>query len=166
MPCLDGGSACTVTFTLMVMSRALPCVQPPKRSALALCDRVVDEQAASVGDRRLDMKGWKIACVLALLPLVIGGCEGVGPLRLAEQQDHAGLVSYYAREAQTLRQKAQEWEFMAEFYGMHPESYTKIDPAQHEAHCRAIAQSYRKAAEEAEALARLHRNRLPEPRRD
>ncbi len=101
-----------------------------------------------------------------VLYLGLAGCAGTAPQRLIEQQDHAALVSYYLKEAQTLRQKAQEWEFMAEFYGLHPESYTKVEPAQHEAHCRAIAQSYRKAAKEAEALARMHRQRLPEPGRD
>ncbi len=104
--------------------------------------------------------------LLSLVILALIGCAEVTPQRLLEQQDHAGLVTYYTREAQALRQKAQEWEFLAEFYGMHPESYTNVEPAQHEAHCRAIAQSYRKAAGEAEALARVHRARLPEPSRD
>ena len=104
--------------------------------------------------------------LLSLVFLALIGCAAVTPHRLLERQDHAALVSYYLKEAQTLRQKAQEWEFMAEFYGLHPASYTNVEPAQHEAHCRAIAQSYRKAAVEAEALARAHRNRLPEPSRD
>ncbi len=103
---------------------------------------------------------------LMLLPLVMIGCRGGNPQHLIEEADHVGLVSYYMQEAQSLRLKAQEWEFMAEFYEQHPASYTKVDPAKHATHCRTIAESYRKAAIEAEALAREHRQRLPEPRRD
>jgi len=112
------------------------------------------------------MRNSRFVYFLMLLPLVMIGCRGGTPQHLIEEADHAGLVSYYTQEAQTLRQKAQEWEFMAEFYEQHPASYAKANPAQHAAHCRAITESYRKAAGEAEALAREHRERLPEPKRD
>ncbi len=116
--------------------------------------------------REAGMLKSKSMCFVVSILLLMMGCTGITPQRLIEQQDHAALVGYYTKEAQALRQKAQEWEFMAEFYGLHPESYTNVAPARHEAHCRSIAESYRKAADEAEALARKHRDRLPEPRRD
>jgi len=49
---------------------------------------------------------------------------------------------------------------MAEFYEKHPEPNAK-DPAQHAAHCRTIAQNYKKAADEAEVLAQEHRAMRP-----
>ncbi len=50
---------------------------------------------------------------------------------------------------------------MAEFYEKHPEPDAKADAVQHAAHCRAIAQSYVKAADEADALAQEHRAMRP-----
>lgn len=47
------------------------------------------------------------------------------------------------------------------YYERHPEPDAKVDTAQHAAQCRAIAQNYQKAADEAEALARELRAMLP-----
>jgi hypothetical protein len=43
------GAACPVTFTIMVMSQALPCVQLPKRPVVAFQDRDPDEQTPPMG---------------------------------------------------------------------------------------------------------------------
>ncbi|MDP3090953.1 MAG: hypothetical protein Q8N04_09760 [Nitrospira sp.] len=92
------------------------------------------------------------------LSLAIGlqGCAGPGALHLIPSSE-AGLASYYERQAQDLRQMAKDWEFMAEFYEKHPELAPRGEAARHVAHCRAIADSYRKAADEAEALGIAHR---------
>ncbi len=84
---------------------------------------------------------------------------------LISKSDHEGLANYYVQQAQELKEKAKHWEFTAEFYEKHADPKAKADSAQHAAHCRAIAQSYRKAAEEAEALIGEHRAMRPSLRR-
>lgn len=83
------------------------------------------------------------------------------PQQMISSHDHPRLANYYADQAQELREKAKQWEFTAEFYEKHPEPDTKADTAQHAAHCRTIAQNYRKAADEADALATEHRAMRP-----
>lgn len=110
----------------------------------------------------------KVRWVLALMvigPLVgMSGCAemaGTSPQRMIGQSDHVGLANYYAQQAQDLKEKAKHWEFMAEFYEQHPEPQLKDDAAKHAAHCRTIAQNYKKAADEAEVLAQEHRAMRP-----
>ncbi len=95
------------------------------------------------------------------LMLVAQGCAETSAQRMINQNDHAGLANYYAQQAQELRAKANQWEFTAEYYEKHSEPHGKTEPAQHAAHCRAIAQSYLKAADEADELAREHRAMRP-----
>lgn len=76
--------------------------------------------------------------------------------RLLDRQDHAGLANYYAQQAQEFKQKARDWESLAEFYEIHPKKYDAVQAAEHAARCRAIAESYRKAAMEAEAMGAEH----------
>jgi hypothetical protein len=75
---------------------------------------------------------------------------------MISKSDHEGLANYYAQQAQELKEKAKHWEFTAEFYEKHSDPNAKTDSAQHAAHCRTIAQNYKKAAEEAGALASEH----------
>lgn len=94
------------------------------------------------------------------LAVMVQACTTTSPQRLIDRHDHAALANYYSQEAQQFREKAKDWEFMAEFYEKHPEPDPQVS-AQHAAHCRAVAQSYRKAADEAEALATEHRRQRP-----
>jgi hypothetical protein len=57
---------------------------------------------------------------------------------------HEGLANYYSKQAQELREKAKNWEFMAESYEKHTDLHAKTEPKQHAAHCRAIAQNFLK----------------------
>lgn len=95
------------------------------------------------------------------LLLVLYGCAETSTQRMINANDHNGLAEYYTQQAQELREKAKQWEFTAEYYDKHSEPHGKTEPAQHAAHCRAIAQSYVKAADEADALAHEHRARRP-----
>lgn len=95
------------------------------------------------------------------LALVLEGCAETSAQRMINASDHVGLANYYAQQAQELRDKAKSWEFMAEFYEQHPEPQVKAESAKHAAHCRTIGQNYRKAADEAEALAQEHRAMRP-----
>ncbi|WP_447601345.1 hypothetical protein [Nitrospira sp. Nam80] len=95
------------------------------------------------------------------LVLLLYGCAENSTQRMISANDHNGLAAYYTQQAQELRQKAKQWEFTAEYYDKHVESQDKADSAQHAAHCRAIAQNYLKAADEADALAREHRAMRP-----
>lgn len=95
------------------------------------------------------------------LVLVLQGCAETSTQRMINAHDHNGLANYYAQQAQEFREKAKSWEFTAEYYDKHSEPHGKTEPAQHAAHCRAIAQSYKKAADEADALAQEHRAMRP-----
>lgn len=95
------------------------------------------------------------------LVLVLHGCAETSTQRMINANDHNGLANYYMQQAQELREKAKQWEFTAEYYDKHSEPHGKTEPAQHAAHCRAIAQNYKKAAAEADALAQEHRAMRP-----
>lgn len=86
------------------------------------------------------------------LVLVLQSCAETSAQRMINANDHNGLVNYYVQQAQDLREKAKQWEFTAD---------GKTEPASHAAHCRAIAQNYKKAADEADSLAAEHRAMRP-----
>lgn len=104
---------------------------------------------------------WVLAFVVLGLVLITQGCAATSVERMVGEHDHAGLATYYAKQAQELREAATKWEAAAAYYEKHPEPHGKIEPAQHAAHCRAIAQNHRKAADEADALAADHRAMRP-----
>lgn len=95
------------------------------------------------------------------LVLILQGCAETSAQRMINANDHNGLANYYAQQAQELRGKAKGWEITAELYEKHSEPHGKTEPRQHAAHCRAIAQNYVKAADEADALATEHRAMRP-----
>ncbi len=104
---------------------------------------------------------WAFIVVVAGLVVVLNGCAETSAQRMINANDHNGLANYYMEQAQELREKAKQWEFTAEYYDKHSEPHGKTEPAQHAAHCRAIAQNYKKAAAEADALAQEHRAMRP-----
>lgn len=113
----------------------------------------------------------RLVSVVSVLGLALWsqGCAGMSsqqstgmpPQQMISSHDHPRLANYYADQAQELREKAKQWEFVAELYEKHPEPDTKADTAQHAVHCRTIAQNYRKAADEADVLAMEHRAMRP-----
>jgi hypothetical protein len=102
--------------------------------------------------------------ITVALVLVLQGCAETSTQRMINENDHNGLATYYAQQAQELREKAKGWERTAEFYDKHSEPHGKTEPKQHAAHCRAIAQNQMKAADEADALAQEHRAMVPQGR--
>jgi len=104
---------------------------------------------------------WAFLLVGAGLILILQGCMETSRQRMIDANDHNGLANYYAHQAQDLREKAKGWEMTAEYYDKHSDPHGKTDPKQHAAHCRAIAQNYAKAADEADELAREHRAMRP-----
>ena len=108
------------------------------------------------------LDGRMVSILFALgLVLVLQGCAETSAQRMINANDHNGLATYYAQQAQELREKAKGWEMTAEFYEKHSDPHGKTEPKQHAAHCRAISQSYAKAADEADALAQEHRAMRP-----
>jgi hypothetical protein len=104
-----------------------------------------------------------LVALLSIAGLAFQGCGMVqpAPQDLLTKKDHRGLADYYKDQAQELRDKAKTWDVLAESYEMHGDPHGKVEPKDHAAHCRAIASSYRKAAEEADVLAREHQQQLP-----
>ena len=97
-----------------------------------------------------------VGCVVALQ-----ACTAGPPREAVEKRDHPALVTFYRQQAVELREKAKRWDELAESYERHGEPHGKLEPKQHAAHCRAVAQNYRKSAEEADALAMEHETMLP-----
>ena len=85
------------------------------------------------------------------------------PQDLVAKNDHAGLETWYVKETAHLRQRAKDMMVMAEEYQKNPGSSTrgvyssKIDMVQH---CQTLAATYTKAADEAEVIARAHRDMM------
>ena len=94
--------------------------------------------------------------------LAFQGCTLIqpAPQDLINKGDHAELTKFYKEQAQELREKATAWDTLAESYERHQEPHGKLEPQQHAAHCRAVAASYRKAADEADALATAHQRQI------
>jgi hypothetical protein len=100
--------------------------------------------------------------------LVLGGlvaCAMIAspPEGLIAQNDHVALATWYDKEAAHLRQHAKDMMVMAEEYRKNPGPSTrgvvppKIDLLQH---CESLVGIYTRAAEEAELLAKGHRDML------
>ena len=96
-----------------------------------------------------------LALVCAVLMVVLTGCATAPPRDLVERDDHAGLAAWYEQEAANLRTRAVQMRQMAKAY-----EARMAKPGQVLRHCQALVERYAKAAEEAEALAKLHRDRL------
>ena len=95
---------------------------------------------------------------MLFIAAVISCTTTVPPRELIQRSDHGGFATWYAQEATRLRGKAEEMRRMAEEYAK--PSYRlspKEDKAQLITHCQLFIESYTKAAEEADALAKLHR---------
>jgi hypothetical protein len=104
--------------------------------------------------------------VTALLFNLSAGVQGCAKIHTPSQnlvirEDHAGLVTYYDEQAQELREEAKVWDRLAELYERQAEIHGKLEPEQYGVHCRAVASSYRKAADEVNVLATQHRQNLP-----
>ena len=82
----------------------------------------------------------------------------VPPRELIQRNDHGGLAMWYEQEAVRLRGKVEEMRQMVELYAK-----PSYQPAPREskseliAHCQLFIDYYTKAAEDAEALAKVHR---------
>ena len=104
--------------------------------------------------------------ILAVVLVFAGasmGCETIGPApgNMISKNDHVGLANYYKNQADELKEKAKSWDMLADSYERHGDPHGKVEPKDHAAHCKSVANSYRQAAAEADALAREHRNQVP-----
>jgi len=97
--------------------------------------------------------GGLVACAMVASP----------PEGLVAKNDHAALAAWYDKEAAHLRQHAKDMMRMVDEYEKNPGPDTrdvespKLDFV---SHARAVAELYEKAAEQAEALAQVHRSQV------
>jgi hypothetical protein len=109
--------------------------------------------------KRNILKG--LVAVLMLVGVVACAVMASPPQDLVAKNDHAGLETWYVKEAAHLRQRAKDMLVMAEEYQKNPGAASrgvlspKIDMVQH---CQSLAVIYTKAADEAEVIARAHRD--------
>lgn len=101
--------------------------------------------------------------VAALMMVGVVACSVTDspPQDLVAKNDHAGLETWYVKEAAHLRQRTKDMTAMAEEYQkIHGPSTAgavsaKIVLVQH---CQTLAATYTKAADEADMMARAHRD--------
>ena len=108
-------------------------------------------------------KKWNllIGMIAALMMVGVVACTVTDspPQDLVAKNDHAGLETWYVKEAGHLRQRAKDMMAMEAVYQRLHESSTpaavsaKIVLIQH---CQALTASYAKAADEAEMIAHAH----------
>lgn len=100
--------------------------------------------------------------VVLMMVGVVACAVMVGPPQdLVVKNDHAGLEAWYVKEAAHLRQRAKDMQVMAEEYRKNPElrSRGEVSPKiDMEQHCQSLAAIYTKAADEADVMARAHRD--------
>ncbi|HBP89372.1 MAG TPA: hypothetical protein DD706_16925 [Nitrospiraceae bacterium] len=96
---------------------------------------------------------WKLLVGITLIALTVG-CASVPPRELVQQNDHAGLTTWYQEEARELRMRAEEMRLMGKEY----EKYTPKQGQQSSLvqHCQNLVDKYTKAAKKLDALAKLH----------
>lgn len=103
--------------------------------------------------------------VMVLVLSVLAACAIMAspPRDMIAKNDHAALAAWYDKEAAHLRQHAKDMVVMAEEYEKNPGPSTrgglspKLDILDH---CRSLAATYTKAAEEADLLAKGHRDMM------
>lgn len=98
-------------------------------------------------------------CLSAALLATTIGCASGPPQDLILRDDHAGLARWYEQQAATLRNKAEEMRRMAEEYAK-PDYLPSPKQTKEEliAHCQLFIKLYIETAQEAETLAKLHRD--------
>ena len=104
--------------------------------------------------------------VLVALGLLACAFVATPPADLLAKDDHVALAAWYENEAARLLQKAKEMDQMVEEYRRDPEraqqmmshGSPKVDFVQQ---CHVLAAAYRNAAQEAETLAKAHRELIP-----
>ena len=98
---------------------------------------------------------WSLTvCFFAII--LLAGCASSSPKNFVQNNDHVGLKTWYQTEAATLRGKAEVMRQMASEYR---QSRTKSNSTSLVRHCENLVELYTKAAEDAEALAKVHTNR-------
>ena len=97
-----------------------------------------------------------------LFVVTVTACSTAPPRELIERNDHSGLAAWYEQEAVRLRGKAEEMRQMGDRYAAHAYPLSpKESKGELLRHCSDFMRYYTKAAEEAEALAKLHREQEP-----
>ena len=110
-------------------------------------------------------KKWNllIGVVAALMMVGVVACTDTDspPQDLVAKNDHAGLETWYVKEAAHLRKRTKDMMAMAEVYQRIHEPSTPVAASAKIVlvqHCKALAAAYAKAADEAEVIARAHRD--------
>jgi hypothetical protein len=75
------------------------------------------------------------------------------------ETDHRVLTMVFDEEADANKAKADQWDFVAEYYEKFPAEFSgsKMTVAEHIAHCREIADHYKRAEKQNREMAAKHR---------
>ena len=115
--------------------------------------------ASAVRTRNREFRTPRCLAWIGIVLLVsLTACATVPPRELVERNDHAGLAAWYEQEATRLRGKAEEMrQMVAEYAKPSYQPSPKTTKSELIDHCHVFIRYYTQAAEEAETLAKLHR---------
>ena len=102
-----------------------------------------------------------VVAALMMVALVACSENSSPPQGLVAKNDHAGLETWYVKEAAHLRKRAKDMMVMVEQYQqLHGPSTPGAVSAKFVLvqHCQTLATIYAKAADEADVMARAHRD--------
>jgi hypothetical protein len=103
---------------------------------------------------------WKLL-VGTLLAAMIVGCASSPPRELVQQNDHTRLAAWYQKEAHDLHARAEEMHQMGKEYAIRtPKQGQQSSLVEH---CKNLEEKYTKAAEDAEAMAKIHAEQAKTP---
>lgn len=101
---------------------------------------------------------WRLWWVGIILLALVTACSSAPPRKLVERNDHPGLAAWYEQEAAHLRGKAEAMrQMVAEYAKPSYQPSPKTSKSELIEHCDYFIKYYTRAAEEAEILAKLHR---------
>jgi hypothetical protein len=111
-----------------------------------------------MGSIRLLVAFFMVVGLLIANQSFAGGHPNIDGLGGKAVGDHHQLAMYYDEQAQIAKSKALDWEFAADYYEKFPGAFSgKMTAAEHVAHCRSIAEEFKKQEANYRELSAKHR---------
>ena len=106
---------------------------------------------------------WKLLLATTIIAMMVGCATSAPspPRELMQQNDHARLAAWYQNEARDLHARAEEMRQLGKEYEIRtPKQGQQSSLVEH---CKNLEDKYTKAAEAAEAMAKVHAEQAKNP---
>jgi len=102
-------------------------------------------------------RSWLVLLLGPIFLVMLTSCASSSPQALLKQEDHETLAAWYRQEAASLRTRAKDMLQLAKEYEEYYSDGDYFTRMRILRHCRQLVERYTRAAEEADALAKAHR---------